>query len=291
MKNILLLYLRTVILSTFLVPFPAYSDMPARIEVYARWEQVKNIVAEHFFGPEAAALQKKLQETIDTYSSRPLHTAYKNNQEFINLGSGGSLLSGLVDLLKPHLLQGEAEHVRNFLDSLNNEKLVQGLSVSRNYSGCLLITFELAISDKGEYEVKAVHAPFGLPGCELSQSGSDYKGITFTMSTGVAAQAEHRSRNRDINKQKQHSIITFVRQKVLWTAESDGSGAKRITAVDPETTSSLSPDNKWIVYHAGPDPMTGFGRLYRVPTAGGRPEELTTKGFSGAQYPSFSPDG
>jgi TolB protein len=28
-----------------------------------------------------------------------------------------------------------------------------------------------------------------------------------------------------------------------------------------------------------------------VPTAGGRPEELTTKGFSGAQYPSFSPDG
>lgn len=291
MKNIFIYAISVALVIVVTVSSVAYADMPARIEVYARWKQIMDTAAKHFSYSEASVLERKLRETIDIHSSKPLHTAYNGNSEFINLGSGGSLLSGLVELVKPHLSKNEVTKVRAFLDSLNSDKLVQGLSVSRNYSGCLLITYELLVSDKGVYEIKSFHAPFSLPGCELSQSTSDYKGITFMMSTGVPAPAEQRSRSKDINRQKQHSMITFVRQKALWTAESDGSGAIRITSTDPETTSAISPDRNWIAYHVGADPMTGFGRLYRVPTAGGRPEELTIKGFSGAQHPSFSPDG
>ncbi|HWR57421.1 MAG TPA: hypothetical protein VN328_00915 [Thermodesulfovibrionales bacterium] len=280
-----------VVVIAFLMPFVVFADIPAQLEVYAQWEQVKKTVEQHFSASEAAALQKKLQKAIDIYSSRPLHTAYRDRTEFINLGDSGSVLGGLVEIVGPRLSKAESTKVKTFLETLNNGKMFQGLSISRNYSGCLLVTFELVVSDRGEYEVKAFHAPFGLPGCELSQPRPDFKGITFTMSTGVAAPPEGSRMDKNISKKEQHSVISFFRRKALWKARADGTGAKKVITTDTETPSAISPDGKWIIYHAGSDPLTGFGRLYRVPSAGGKSEALKMEGFTGGQYPSFSPDG
>jgi Tol biopolymer transport system component/DNA-binding winged helix-turn-helix (wHTH) protein len=70
----------------------------------------------------------------------------------------------------------------------------------------------------------------------------------------------------------------------IWRMDSDGGNLKQLTSGDGEFYPQCTPDGHWVVYQRGEvDP-----RLWKVPTDGGKPEQLTQRH---ALRPAVSPDG
>jgi hypothetical protein len=105
--------------------------------------------------------------------------------------------------------------------------------------------------------------------------------------TAVAGATD--SRSKTLEK------IAFVRKGNIWVARADGSGEHQLTNSGTGRNPSLSPDGKQIAFHQSSEkdiyPDTGFGQLYLVDTAGGKPQKMRFDGILAAEDPSFSPDG
>jgi serine/threonine-protein kinase len=79
-----------------------------------------------------------------------------------------------------------------------------------------------------------------------------------------------------------------------WTTTVTGSPVANALAAKPVTTGnqtveygSVSPDGRWLVYDSN---VSGNQEIFRMPLAGGDPEQLTRNGFDDF-HPAWSPDG
>lgn len=85
--------------------------------------------------------------------------------------------------------------------------------------------------------------------------------------------------------------IEGPRERGIWVVPREGGRARRIHSFESEqwfTGISVSPDDRWVVYGApGGD---GHLQLFRVPTSGGEPQQLTHDPI-GKTHPSWSPAG
>jgi Tol biopolymer transport system component len=86
----------------------------------------------------------------------------------------------------------------------------------------------------------------------------------------------------------------FTTTSNVWTTTGAGSPTANALAAKPVTTGnqtveygSVSPDGKWLVYDTN---VSGNQEIFRVPLAGGDPEQLTRNGFDDF-HPSWSADG
>jgi len=70
----------------------------------------------------------------------------------------------------------------------------------------------------------------------------------------------------------------------IWRADSDGNNLKQLTSGDGEFYPHSTPDGRWVVYQAGENEA----RLWKVPTEGGQPIQLTE---TRARGPAVSSDG
>jgi len=90
-------------------------------------------------------------------------------------------------------------------------------------------------------------------------------------------------------------MVAFVRQGNIWIARVDGTGERRLTDFGDCGGPSLSPDGKQVAFHCRAEkdryPDTGFGQIYLVETAVGKPRRMKFDGILAAEHPAFSPDG
>jgi Tol biopolymer transport system component len=77
------------------------------------------------------------------------------------------------------------------------------------------------------------------------------------------------------------------RQSQVYTAQADGSGVKLMTEASPSYFHGWSPDGKWLAIVGRRDNKF---ELFRVPSAGGPEQRLTSKGGYD-DGPEYSPDG
>lgn len=94
--------------------------------------------------------------------------------------------------------------------------------------------------------------------------------LFFTMVCSVQAKDDARLlRFPDIN----NNLIAFVYGGDIWTVNSDGGEAKRLTSHKGlELFPKISPDGKWIAFSAQ---YSGSRQIYVMPVDGGKPRQLT----------------
>ena len=106
-------------------------------------------------------------------------------------------------------------------------------------------------------------------------------------STAIIAAAEVRGPEAE--------MIAFVRKGNIWVARLDGTGERCLTNFNDCGGPALSPDGKQVAFHSRAEkdryPDTGFGQIYLVETAGGKPRRMKFEGILAAEHPAFSPDG
>ncbi|SEM71909.1 TolB protein [Syntrophus gentianae] len=89
--------------------------------------------------------------------------------------------------------------------------------------------------------------------------------------------------------------IAFVRQGDIWIAKVDSTGQRRLTDFGDCGGPALSADARQVAFFCRSEkdlyPDTGFGQIYLVETAGGKPRRMKFDGIPAAEHPGFSSDG
>jgi Tol biopolymer transport system component len=85
--------------------------------------------------------------------------------------------------------------------------------------------------------------------------------------------------------------FVFIRDGNVWLAGTNGTGEKQLTFSGKDRHPAISADGKWVAFSSGIDEDTGFGQIYFMEVKGGSPKKFALRGFQGAEFPAFSPDG
>ena len=104
--------------------------------------------------------------------------------------------------------------------------------------------------------------------------------LTIAMSINLTAIDDARLlRFPDIN----NNLVTFVYAGDIWTVNSDGGEARRLTSHEGlELFPKISPDGKWIAFSGE---YAGSRQVYVIPSAGGVPQQLTWYNSVGVMPP------
>ena len=145
------------------------ADMPVVLHFMIQWEPLKT--AARTFSPEEFEKFEKNME--DSKATKPV-TFKEFDPSFTNVYES-YLFGALLEFITPHLKKGEPGKVRNFFKTINENKWIQGMEISRR-GGHFVAILSLTVNEASEYVFQYLTKPI---------KEGEYQGTTFNRGTGI----------------------------------------------------------------------------------------------------------